>query len=251
MKVVLFCGGMGTRLRDYSDSVPKPMVTVGSQPVLWHVMKYYAHFGHNDFILCLGYRGDSIREYFRTVGERGDTEGWRITFAETGQEASIGERLKAVEPLLEGEEIFLANYSDGLTDLPLPGYIDFFTAQEKVASFLCVKSMQTFHVVSVGDDAVVSRVEPLRDSAVRINGGYFLFRKEIFRYLDPGQDLVEEPFRRLISGRQLIAYTYGGFWAAMDTFKDRQWLADLFERGEAPWELWRPRSAPSVASAVR
>lgn len=251
MKVVLFCGGMGTRLRDYSETIPKPMVTVGPRPVLWHVMQYYAHFGHRDFVLCLGYRGEYVKEYFLGYKNRPEMEDWRITFVDTGKTATIGERLKAVEPYLEGEETFMANYSDGLTNLPLPQYADFFAAQGKVACFLCVKSTQTFHVVSVDQDAVVSSVEPLRDSDVWINGGYFLFTRDIFRYLEPGQDLVEEPFHRLMSEQQLVAYKYSGFWAAMDTFKDRQWLAELFERGEAPWELWKPRSTPPVIPALR
>jgi glucose-1-phosphate cytidylyltransferase len=269
VKVVLFCGGMGARLRDYSETVPKPMVTIGYRPVLWHVMRYYAHFGHKEFILCLGYKGDYIKDYFLKYDERlsndfvlsaggsdiqlmnQDIQDWRITFVDTGQTSTIGERLKAVEPHLEGEEVFLANYSDGLTDLPLPQYVDFFTAQDKVASFLCVKSTQTFHVVSVEDDGTVDGIEALSDSGVWINGGYFVFRREIFDHLRRGEDLVDGPFNRLIAQRQLVAYRYTGFWAAMDTFKDRQWLAEMFEVGKAPWELWRPdRSTPRPIPAV-
>ncbi len=265
MKVVLFCGGMGARLRDYSGPSPKPMVTIGSHPILWHVMKYYAHFGHTDFILCLGYGGDYIQRYFQDGAGELATESllgskpsdihapdpavkdWRITFVDTGPTASIGERLKSIEPHLEGEDLFLANYSDGLTDLPLPEYVESFRASKKVASFLCVKSTQTFHVVAADGTGVVSGIDPLRDSDVWINGGFFAFRKEVFDYIEPGEDLVAEPFHRLIAGQQLMAYKYTGFWAAMDTFKDRQWLMEVADRGAAPWEVWKTGRLPASA----
>ncbi len=224
-------------MRDYSDTIPKPMVTIGSRPVLWHVMKYYAHFGHKDFILCLGYKGESIREYFHHVNHR-NIQGWNITFVDTGISATIGERLKAVERYLDGEHVFLANYSDGLTDLALPDYVDFFRTQDKIATFLCVKTSQTFHVVQVAEDGLVSSVAPIRDSEVWINGGFFVFRDEIFRYLGEGEDLVAEPFRRLIAERQLLAYKYDGFWAAMDTFKDRQNLEAMYGSESPPWRVW-------------
>ncbi len=257
MKVVLFCGGLGMRMRDYSDAVPKPMVTIGSRPVLWHVMKYYAHFGHKDFILCLGYKGESIRNYFSNrdeplsndavPGDRGagidprdmDIQDWNITLVDTGESATIGERLKAAQPHLEDEQVFLANYSDGLTDLALPRYVDFFLEQDRAAAFLCVKSPQMFHVVHVEDDGAVSGVAPIKDSEIWINGGFFVFRHEIFQYIRKGEDLVEEPFRRLIAARQLVAYKYTGFWASMDTFKDRQSLDKMHETGAAPWQVWR------------
>ena len=258
LKVVLFCGGQGTRLRDYSEAIPKPMVRIGDRPILWHVMKYYAHFGHKDFILCLGYKGETIKNYFLDYDEaisndfvlseggsdihllNSDIHDWKITFVSTGINASIGERLKAVQKHLDGEEVFLANYSDGLTDLHLPQYIDDFTSSGKIASFVAVHSTQSFHVVSVEDNGVVSGITPMSDSQVWINGGYFIFRKEIFEFLNEGEDLVFEPYERLMSSAQLIAYKYNGFWAAMDTFKDRQLLEDLSVSGHAPWELWKP-----------
>jgi glucose-1-phosphate cytidylyltransferase len=248
MKVVLFCGGLGMRMRDYSDEIPKPMVTIGSRPVLWHVMKYYAHFGHKDFILCLGFKGASITEYFRHVMDR-DIQDWNITMVDTGVSATIGERLKAAQPYLDGEQVFLANYSDGLTDLALPQYIDYFLARDRAASFLCVKSSQTFHVVQTEDDGIVSGVAPIRDSEIWINGGFFVFRDEIFRYLRKGEDLVAEPFRRLISVRQLLAYRYTGFWAAMDTFKDRKTLDDMHRSGAAPWQVWRTKRTVGAPAA--
>src|SRR6267143_7163957 len=157
MKVVLFCGGLGMRLRDFSENVPKPLVHIGYRPILWHVMKYYAHFGHKDFILCLGYRSDAIKNYFLNYNEclsndfvysnggkylqilNSDIQDWKITFAETGPNSNIGQRLKAVEKYLNGEEVFLANYSDSLTDFHLPNLISYFQKHQKIAAFLCVK----------------------------------------------------------------------------------------------------------------
>src|SRR3990172_866434 len=261
MKVVLFCGGMGTRLRDDSQAVPKPMVRIGQRPILWHVMKYYAHFGHTEFILCLGYRSESIKEYFLSYDEtvsndfvfseggRGvrllntDIDDWKVTFVDTGVNSTIGKRLKAVESHLADDPVFLANYSDGLTDLHLPDYLDFFARRSKVASFLAVKPTQSFHVASIGEEGSVDAIHPLSDTNVWINGGFFIFRREIFAHLRPGEDLVDGPFDRLIRADQLIAFRYSGFWAAMDTFKDRMALESRIEMGEAPWELWKSGGA--------
>jgi glucose-1-phosphate cytidylyltransferase len=263
MKVVLFCGGLGMRLRDHSEGLPKPMVSIGYRPILWHVMKYYAHYGHKDFILCLGYKADTIKNYFLNyeeclsndfimTGGRGDVtllhrdiDDWRITFCDTGLAANIGQRLKAVEKHLEGEEYFLANYSDGLTNLPLDRFADRFRKSGKVAAFTLVKPTHSFHVVSMADDDVVSDIQDLAVSNIQINGGYFMFRREIFDYIRPGEELVHEPFQRLIKQGQLVAYEHRGFWMCMDTFKDRQRLEELEASGDAPWEVWR-RPGPSA-----
>ena len=257
MKVVLFCGGLGTRLRDYSETIPKPMVNIGYRPILWHVMKYYAHYGHKDFILCLGYKADLIKSYFLDYNEcvsndftlmeggknvqllNSDIHDWKITFVDTGFNANIGERLKAVEKHLGSDEVFLANYSDGLTDLVLPEMIDDFYKHDKVASFLCVKPSQSFHLVSMQEDGVVSGIQDIKQAAIRINGGYFIFKKEIFKYINKSEELVYEPFQRLIEIEQLLAYKYDGFWACMDTFKEKQQLDDIYSRNKAPWEVWK------------
>jgi len=259
MKVVLFCGGLGMRLRDYSKTIPKPMVKVGYRPILWHVMKYYAHYGHKDFILCLGYRADAIKQYFLRYNEcasndfvlsnggkqlellNSDIQDWRITFADTGINSNIGQRLKAVEKHLEGEEKFLANYSDGLTDLPLPQQIEHFHHQDKVASFLCVRPNLSYHLVSLkeGNGNLVSDIHAISNGSVRINGGFFIFKKEIFGYIRAKEELVAEPFQRLVQEEQLIGYRYDGFWAGMDTFKDKQQLDNLCAGGVAPWEVWK------------
>jgi glucose-1-phosphate cytidylyltransferase len=261
MKVVLFCGGAGMRMRDYSDVVPKPMVTIGYRPILWHVMKYYAHFGYKDFILCLGYKADAIKSYFRHYDEclsndfvlsnggrkvtllNSDIQDWNITFVDTGISASIGERLRAVRRHLANEQVFLANYTDGLTDLRLDRYIFEVLQQRKIASFLCVQPTQTFHVVTVDALGAVKTIAPVEDADIWINGGFFVFRREIFDYLEEGEDLLLEPFQRLIRENELLAYKYRGFWTAMDTFKDRERLDSLLRRRNgAPWAVWNASS---------
>ncbi len=264
MKVVLFCGGLGTRLRNGSDSLPKPMVTIGYRPVLWHVMNYYAYHGHKDFILCLGYQADIIKQYFLNYSEcisndfvlsnggkhltllKSDIDDWKITFVDTGLHANVGQRLRAVRPFVEGESLFLANYSDGLTDLPLPAMIDHCSARDKIASFVSVKPSISFHVVTAQEDGIVKSVRSSADSDIWINGGYFLLKREIFDYIGEGEELVEQPFARLVGEQQLLGYKYEGFWAALDTFKDKQRLDDLYARGDAPWEVWK-RSSASAA----
>jgi glucose-1-phosphate cytidylyltransferase len=268
MKVVLFCGGLGTRLRDYSESIPKPLVPVGYRPILWHVMRYYAHFGHKDFILCLGYKADSIKQYFLKYDETvsndfvmsqggrkvdllaSDIHDWKITFVDTGLNSNIGMRLKAVQAYLEGEEMFLGNYSDGVSDLPLPAMIDVFRRQDAVASFVGVAPTQSFHLVSLEDGGRVKSIQHVKDVGMRINGGFFVFRKQIFDWMKPGEELVQEPFQRLAAAGKLFAYPYDGFWACMDTFKDKQLLEDLYSHGQVPWEVWKsPTASPKLDAA--
>jgi len=257
MKVVLFCGGLGMRIREIGDDIPKPMVPIGYRPILWHVMKYYAHFGHTDFILCLGHRADVIKKYFLNYEEtisndfvlsgggrqidlmNRDISNWRITFADTGVTSNLGQRLRAVQPYLEEEETFLANYADGLTDLDLPTLIEHFQRHGKIGNFVSVRPNLSYHAVSLGCDGLVDEITPITKTNLRINGGYFLFQRAIFDYLCNGEELVQEPFQRLIALQQLMAYAYDGFFASMDTFKDRQHLEDLYARGKAPWEVWR------------
>ncbi len=244
------------RLREGPQPVPKPMAVIGYRPLLWHLMKYYSHYGHNDFILCLGYGADIIKQSFLEYNEcisndfvlsdggkkvellRKDIEDWRITFVDTGQTSNIGQRLLRVKSFVENEEVFLANYVDGLTDLVLPDEIDYFLGKQKVGCFLGVTPTATFHTVSMDDDGLVKGIAHIASSGNLINGGYFIFRREIFNYLHEGEDLVEEPFRRLIAERQLVTYPYGGFWACMDTFKEKQQLEDLHASGRAPWRVW-------------
>lgn len=253
MKVVLFCGGQGLRVRDGED-VPKPLVRIGCRPILWHVMKYYANFGHKEFILCLGHRGDAIKNYFLnyneyesndfTLSEGGkklllmasDIHDWSITFVNTGLTSNVGQRLKAVEAYLENEPEFLANYSDGLTNLPLPRQFEQFRSQNAIASFVSVKPQISYHVVTTEPSGRVTAIEDIARTRIRVNGGYFIFKRDIFDYVKQGEDLVQEPFHRLLKEGRLTAYEYDDFWMAMDTFKDRQQLEEIYAKGNAPWE---------------
>jgi len=256
MKVVLFCGGLGTRLKEFSETIPKPMVEIGYRPLMWHLMRYYAHFGHKEFILCLGYRGDYIKKYFLNYDEwlsndfvmqkggkhvqlhNNDIEDWTISFIDTGLHTNIGQRLLAVKEYLDGEEVFMANYSDGLADLDIHRYLDYFNQQNKIASFLSVKPSQSFHVVSSGQDGLVSNLAPVANTDLWINGGFFVFKKEIFNYLQEGEELVQEPFYRLIQENQLITYRNQGFWACVDTLKEKKMFDEMYAQGDTPWAVW-------------
>jgi glucose-1-phosphate cytidylyltransferase len=265
MKVVLFCGGLGLRIRD-GENIPKPMVTIGYRPILWHVMRYYAHFGHKDFILCLGYGADVIKNYFLnynecisndfTLSEGGrklelktsDIQDWKITFVDTGLASNIGQRLKAVEPYVRDQSVFLANYSDGLTNLPLPSQLEHFRQHDAVASFVSVKPQISYHVVTSDATGRVTAIDDIANTRIRINGGYFILKPEIFDYMREGEELVREPFHRLLNAGRLAAFEYDGFWMAMDTFKDRQQLEELYARGTPSWEVWngeRLKTAPA------
>jgi len=268
MKVVLFCGGLCTRLREHSDTIPKPLVNIGSRPIVWHLMRYYAHYGHKDFILCLGHRGDLIRQYFLhydecisndfvlTNGGRDielysrDIDDWRITFVDTGLHSNIGQRLRAVEKYLAGERLFLANYSDGLSDLPLPEYLDHVTTKDRIATFVCVRPNQSFHVVSMDKAGMVNDIQSSRESQFLINGGFFAFKQEIFDYIGPDEELVEAPFRRLIDKGELAAYRYDGFWGAMDTLKDKQRFDDMESQGDTPWAIWKSAEDPASPGSL-
>jgi glucose-1-phosphate cytidylyltransferase len=237
------------------------MVPIGYRPILWHLMKYYAHFGHRDFILCLGYRGDVIRHFFLNYEEcmsndfvlseggrsrkliTSDIEDWRITFADTGPNATIGQRLLAVRPYLEGEDVFLANYADGLTDLPLPEQLAHFRRHDKVASFLAIRPNMSYHFVASDDDGRVTAFRDLAQSGLRVNGGFFILKSTVFDYLREGEELVLEPFQRLLADGQLLAYQYDGFWMPMDTAKDKRRFDDLHAAGLPPWEVWNPEVA--------
>ena len=256
MKVVIFCGGLGVRMGEETQSVPKPMVEIGGRPILWHILRYYAAWGHNDFVLCLGYRGDVVKRYFLeyngamlndfVLDRNGDgtkvkllsqdLEEWRITFVDTGMNATIGERLKAVGPYLAEDDVFLATYGDGLTDVPMPALIDSFHAHGKIAQFISVPPQFNAHLVSTDARGTVLAVEDMSRSSIRVNGGYFVFRREIVDLIEPGDELVEETFERLIAAGELVAYPYDGFFGAMDTIKDRQRLETMHETGQAPWQ---------------
>ena len=288
LKVVLFCGGQGMRIRDYDQKVPKPMVPVGYRPVLWHIMRWYAHHGHRDFILCLGHGADVIKRYFldydesvtndfvlrprdrSRLGRRDvddgpqrqhsvelvtdDTSDWSIGFVDTGKNACIGERLSAVRPYLEDDEWFLANYADGLSDAPMNDMIAH--AQQShaergtLASFLKVRPSQTFHCVNTSDDGTVKSIEDVSREELWINGGFFTLHRNIFDHLGEGEDLVGHALPRLIPSGRLTSWRHDGFFAAMDTFKEQQHLANLHSEGLAPWEVWRHEKRRQRDAAV-
>jgi glucose-1-phosphate cytidylyltransferase len=266
MKVVLFCGGLGMRMRDGVTNAPKPMAMVGERPLLWHVMRYYAHFGHTDFILCLGYGGSYVKDFFLHYDEttsndfvlangardvslfRTDISDWRITFVDTGLHSPIGERLRRVRRFVEDQTMFLANYADVLTNAALPDIIDRFAASTAVASLLAVPPQSSHHVVEIADDGVISQVTPMRDLRQWENGGYFVLRPEIFDYLSEGEDLVEDAImRRLVPLRRVIAYPYKGYWSPADTVKERAQLEEKYQQGHCPWMIWDPERSAGVA----
>jgi glucose-1-phosphate cytidylyltransferase len=216
MKVVLFCGGFGMRMREFSETIPKPMVNIGYRPILWHIMKYYAYYGHKEFILCLGHRADYVKDYFLNYNEcisndfvlskggkvlqlyNSDIDEWNVTFVDTGANSNIGERLKAVQKYLESEDVFLANYSDGLTNLPINEQIEHFEKDSKVASFLCVKPNLSSHFVTLDENGSVKAIKDISQSDIRINGGYFIFRNEIFQFMKDGEELLHTIFTLVV-----------------------------------------------------
>jgi glucose-1-phosphate cytidylyltransferase len=256
VKVVLFCGGLGMRMREGTQSVPKPMSMIGERPLLWHVMRYYAAFGHTDFVLCLGYGATAVKDYFLRYDETEsndftllsggreirmhstDIADWNIAFIDTGLSSMIGERLMRVREHVEGEEMFLANYADTLTDAPLDEMIEAFRASGATASLLAVPPVSTHHVVEIDDGGQVTGVREVRELMQYENGGYFTLRPAIFDALAEGEDLVPEAFSRLLKDGKLIAQRYHGFWKAADTFKDRVELEEMFRRRQCPWMVW-------------
>jgi glucose-1-phosphate cytidylyltransferase len=265
MKVVLFCGGQGLRIREHSESIPKPMVTVGYRPILWHVMRYYAHYGMKDFVLCLGYRADAIKDYFLSYSEaisndfvmadggrsiellRSDIHDWRISFIDTGLQSSVGQRLRAVRSLLKDDDMFLANYGDVLTDAPLPDLVRRFRRSGKLAAFVAVRpTSYTFHLVRFEATNRVREVQDVTDAGLWINGGYFMFRREVLDEIGPGDDLVPDVLPRLIERDEVLGYRYEGFWAPMDTLRDWQKLDELVGSGHMPWAVWQQAPADTA-----
>lgn len=269
MKVVIFCGGFGLRMRDGAGSVPKPMSLIGDRPLVWHVMRYYAHFGHTEFILCLGYGAAAVKEYFLRYDETlsndftlsgggrdihlfsSDITDWKITFIDTGLKASIGERLLRVREHVASDSIFLASYGDTLTDAPLPELIDRFARRDAAMSMLAVPPVSTHHVVDLDQDGRVTRVRELRDLMQWENGGFFVMRPEVFDYLQEGEDLVPHAFDRMVSKGRLLANPYQGFWRAADTFKDRAELEDMYYRAQCPWMVWDSQRGGSSLEPTR
>ncbi|MBF6129766.1 sugar phosphate nucleotidyltransferase [Nocardia brasiliensis] len=255
MKVVLFCGGYGMRMRDGTDDmIPKPMQLVGPRPLLWHVMRYYAHYGHTEFILCLGYGAQHIKNFFLTYQESvsndfvirdgrvemlsSDISDWQITFVDTGLESAIGERLRRVREYLGDDERFLANYADVLTDAPLDEMVAKFTASGAAASMMVVPPQSSFHCVDMKPTGEVKEIMPVSRMPLWENGGYFVLSQEIFDLLPPGGDLVADACATLAGQGRLFGYQHLGFWKPADTFKERAELDQGYRSGARPWMVW-------------
>jgi len=229
-------------------------------------MKYYAHFGHKDFILCLGYMGDTIKNYFVNYDEylsndfvyskggnkmsllNKDIEDWTITFADTGINSSLGERLLAVQKYLKDESSFLVNYSDGLTDLNLSDMITHFNKADKKGMLMTTPPQRSFHVVHFDEKNDVREISALSKSGLWMNAGYFIFKNDIFEYLKPGEDLVDNALQKLIFENELAVYPYHGTWITMDTFKEKQMLDEMYNKGDTPWEVWKERKLDLVTA---
>lgn len=255
LKTVLFCGGRGLRM-NAGMLTPKPLVRVGGVPILIHLMRYYACWGHKTFILCLGHRSDAFVRWFADRQSPVDAEvvhadgngtrtpvrtaragdAWRVTLVETGDDTTLADRLAAVRPLLADELTFLANYGDGLTDFPLPRLETAARAAGAIAAFIAVPPPCSFHVVSMGPAGRVSAIAPASAGELLVNGGFFVMTREIFDHLRPGDELVEAPFQRLLAQRRLVAVPHRGFWIGIDTPKEVAILESMIRRGETPWE---------------
>lgn len=252
VKVVIFCGGMGIRMGGATERTPKPMITVGNRPILWHIMKWYASWGHTEFVLCLGHQAEVIKEYFLSYNEAlgndfvlagnevellgTDMDDWHITFLDTGAQTSIGDRLLATREHVGTDEIFLCTYGDGLTDAPLDRMIDRLVQSEKTGLFMTVRPRLSYHVVDSDEDGTVHSIGSMATADIRINGGFFVLRRKIFDELRAGEDIMDEAARLARRG-DMIAYRYDGFWAPMDTMKDKQDLDTIVEigNGNIPW----------------
>lgn len=260
MKVVILCGGQGTRIRDVADNIPKPMIPVGNYPILWHIMKYYSLFGHNEFILCLGHQGKAIKEFFLnyeintndftlTLGQKDavtfhnkiDEQDWKITFAETGEKTMTGGRVKKIEKFIGEDQTFMLTYGDGLSDVNINQLINFHNSHGRVLSLTGVRPAGRFgEIMCKSDGTIVEFNEKPQATEGRINGGFFICDKRLFDYLDDRDDLVfeQEPMRSLVNEKQLMQYNHDGFWQPMDTYREYMLLNSLYEKNKAPWKKW-------------
>jgi glucose-1-phosphate cytidylyltransferase len=261
MKTVILCGGRGTRIRDVSDDIPKPMIPIGGVPILWHLMKYYSHWGHREFILCLGYLGNVVRDFFlnydahtqdvtialgtatrRHYHSEHDEARWQITFAETGQDTMTGARVKRIQKYVDHDDYFLLTYGDGLGTIDLEKLVAYHKSHGKLLTVSGVRPPSRFGELRMNGNGLVTAFnEKPQVSEGRISGGFFVCRKEIFRYLSGRKDLVfeQEPIQNLVRRKQVMMYKHDGFWQPMDTYRDYQYLNDLVEKKKAPWITWK------------
>jgi glucose-1-phosphate cytidylyltransferase len=257
MKVVILCGGQGTRLREETEYRPKPLVEVGGRPILWHIMKSYAHFGFNDFVLCLGYRGNMIKEYFLnyeamnndftiSLGQKSQVnyndahmeQDFRVTLADTGQETMTGGRIKRVEKYVDGDS-FLVTYGDGLADLDVAKLLAFHKSHGKIATVTTVRPQSRFGILETGGDGTVLAFNEKPQLDGWASAGFLVFERTLFDYIDGDKCVLErEPLERLAAEGQLMAYRHDGFFFAMDTYREYLHLNELWQSGNAPWKVW-------------
>ena len=257
MKVVILCGGLGTRLKEQTELKPKPMVEIGEMPILWHIMKSYAFYGYHQFVLCLGYKGDLIKQYFYNyevlsndltvelgskkveIHPRHSEQGWKVTLVDTGQKAMTGARVKRIEKFI-GDDIFMLTYGDGVTDLNIPELLEFHKRHGKIGTVTGVSPPSRYGELLIQNDQVVSFAEKPAVKNGLINGGYFVFKKEFFDYLRDDDTCVLErgPLEKLAADGELKVFPYKGFWQCMDTYRDYKYLTELWESGRAPWKVW-------------
>ena len=260
MKVVILCGGYGTRIRDVADDMPKAMIPVGGYPILWHIMKSYAHWGHKEFVLCLGYKGQTIRDFFLTyeahtndftvILGRNKTvefhtnhpeEGWKVTLAETGTKSLTGTRVQRIKKYVEKEDHFLLTYGDGVSNVNIEELIAFHKAHGKTMTVCGVRPPGRFGELAADSSGkAIEFNEKPQATGGRISGGFFVCRKEFFNYLDSREDFIleQEPMRRLVQEGQMMVYEHNGFWQPMDTYRDYAYLNELCSKGKAPWIVW-------------
>ncbi|NIK86908.1 glucose-1-phosphate cytidylyltransferase [Rhizomicrobium palustre] len=261
MKAVILAGGLGSRLSEETESKPKPMVEVGGRPILWHIMKIYSYYGINDFVVCLGYKGAKIKEYFfhyrmqfsdltfdmardEIVVHSSKAEPWRVTLVETGEGSMTGGRLRRVREYVKDEEAFCFTYGDGVSDVPVDKLVAFHKSHGKLATVTAVRPLARFGALVYGADGVVHRFEekPVTEGGY-INGGFFVLSPKVIDYIADDLTVWErDPMEKLVSERQMAAFEHGGFWQAMDTLRDKQHLESLWASGEAPWRVWGEKS---------
>jgi len=259
MKVVILCGGAGTRLREETEFRPKPMVNIGPYPILWHIMKYYSQFGCKEFVLALGYKGDMIKNYFchyelmnndvtielgqpekTCIHYAHDEAGWKITLADTGEKSLKGARLKKVEKYIVGDT-FMMTYGDGIADVDIGKLLAFHKAHGKLATVTGINIASRFGELKIDGDSVETFSEKPQDGKGFINGGFFVFSRKILDYLttDDLCDLEVGPLERIAGEGQLMVYKHRGFWACMDTLRDMEYLNRLWDNGMARWKIWK------------
>lgn len=257
MKVVILCGGQGTRLREETEIKPKPMVEIGGYPIVWHIMKTYAQYGFKDFVLCLGYKGDYIKQYFCNyqilensftidLGNkdlefhtRHAEEDWRVTLADTGESAMTGARVKRIEQYID-DDLFMLTYGDGVIDLDVDQLLAFHRSHGKIGTVTGVFPQSRYGELLIEDDHVLSFSEKPQDHKNSISGGYFVFDKKIFKYLDNDDKCVLESdaLQKLAQDGQLKVFVHDGFWQCMDTYRDYMYLQNIWNNGDAPWKKW-------------